>query len=390
MSDGPERGARRRARRIEHPGRRRPRRDHARRHVGPGPARRDRFAARHRSDPQGRPRPARPDREPPPHAGRRPHVRVLQRRPRTVRRVGRGLHQGRPVARRRRHGQALRVQRHRDRADERRRARRRANPARAVPAPVRDRRQGRRRVGRDERVQPTRRRVLRREPSTAHHRAARRMGLRRSRRVRLVRRPSHRAGGQRRPRRRDAGARPGLRFGALRRGGHAARCPRPRSIGWCVGLLELANRVRADERVPGVEESLDDPRRAGADATSGDRRHRPAAQRPGGRRRRHDVAGAAVRRRARSRRSPIVGPNAAIDRCMGGGSASLTPFHRRTLVAAVTDRIGPGTATNAHVVFEPGVRIDRLTPTVGKAQLRQPNDAAGPHRVVRQRHRLGR
>ncbi len=73
----------------------------------------------------------------------------------------------------------------------------------------------------------------------------------------------------------------------------------------------------------------------------------------------------------------IVGPNAAIDRCMGGGSASLTPFHRRTLVAALTDRIGPGTATNAHVVFEPGVRIDRLTPTVGKAQLRQADGEPG-------------
>ena len=35
------------------------------------------------------------------------------------------------------------------------------------------------------------------------------------------------------------------------------------------------------------------------------------------------------------------------DRCMGGGSASLTPFGHRTLLAALTDRIGPGTTTDA-------------------------------------------
>ncbi len=174
--------------------------------------------------------------------------------PRTVRRVGSGLHQGRPVARRRRHGQALRVQRHRDRADERRRARRRANTPRAVPAPVRDRHQGRRRLGRDERVQPGRRRVLRREPSTADHRAARRMGLRRSRRVRLVRGPSHRAGGQCRPRRRDAGAGPGLRFGALRCGGQRRGVRGPdRSAGRRTARARQSGpRRRADPRRRGI------------------------------------------------------------------------------------------------------------------------------------------
>jgi beta-glucosidase len=42
----------------------------------------------------------------------------------------------------------------------------------------------------------------------------------------------------------------------------------------------------------------------------------------------------------------VIGPNASIDRCMGGGSASLTPFGHRTLLSAITDRIGP-TATSA-------------------------------------------
>ena len=73
----------------------------------------------------------------------------------------------------------------------------------------------------------------------------------------------------------------------------------------------------------------------------------------------------------------VIGPNAAIDRCMGGGSASLTPFGHRTLLAAFTDRIGPDSATGATVSYEPGVRIDRLTPVVRKGHLRRPDDEPG-------------
>ena len=73
----------------------------------------------------------------------------------------------------------------------------------------------------------------------------------------------------------------------------------------------------------------------------------------------------------------IVGPNASIDRCMGGGSASLTPFGHRTLLGALTDRVGPGTATDATITYEPGVRIDRLTPVVRKAQLLRPDGEPG-------------
>ncbi|MEM9035916.1 MAG: glycoside hydrolase family 3 C-terminal domain-containing protein [Actinomycetota bacterium] len=60
----------------------------------------------------------------------------------------------------------------------------------------------------------------------------------------------------------------------------------------------------------------------------------------------------------------VIGPNARMDRSMGGGSASLTPLTRRTLLDAVTERLG-----DAEVVFEPGVRIDKLTPLVHSGQL---------------------
>jgi hypothetical protein len=64
---------------------------------------------------------------------------------------------------------------------------------------------------------------------------------------------------------------------------------------------------------------------------------------------------------------------------MGGGSASLVPFGHRTLVDAITDRVGPGTSTDAAVTFEAGVRIDRLTPVALRRQLVQPNGEPGLH-----------
>ena len=75
----------------------------------------------------------------------------------------------------------------------------------------------------------------------------------------------------------------------------------------------------------------------------------------------------------------VIGPNASIDRSMGGGSASLVPFGHRTLLDAITDRIGPGTSTNAAIAFEAGVRIDRLTPLAPRRQLVQPNGEPGLH-----------
>ncbi|TFH20078.1 MAG: beta-glucosidase, partial [Acidimicrobiales bacterium] len=137
-------------------------------------------------------------------------------------------------------------------------------------------------------------------------------------------------------------------------------------------LLLLANRTKADERSADVaEQSIDDPaeraltRRAAIGGTVL-LRNEP-------------VDGAPVLPfDAEAIRSiAIIGPNASIDRCMGGGSASLTPFGHRTLLAALTDRVGPGTATDATITYEPGVRIDRLTPVVRKAQLVRPDGEPG-------------
>ena len=168
--------------------------------------------------PQGRPHPARTDGEHPPHTRRRPHVRVLQRGPRTVRRPRRRVRARRAVEGRRRHGQALRLQRHRDGPHVGRRAGRRPAVPRDLPPAVRAGRQGGRRLGDHERLQPPRRRALRREPPPAHRHPPRRVGLRRLRRVRLVRRAPHDRGGQRRAQPRDARAGAGLRRQARRRG----------------------------------------------------------------------------------------------------------------------------------------------------------------------------
>lgn len=137
-------------------------------------------------------------------------------------------------------------------------------------------------------------------------------------------------------------------------------------------LLRLANRVKASERSADViEESVDDPaeraltRRAAISGTVL-LRNQP-------------VDGVAVLPFDNSAITTIavIGPNADVDRSMGGGSASLTPFGHKTLLSALTARIGPGTPTNAKIRYEPGVRIDRLTPVLRRRQLRQPNGEPG-------------
>jgi beta-glucosidase len=141
-------------------------------------------------------------------------------------------------------------------------------------------------------------------------------------------------------------------------------------------LLVLANRVKADERSPDVaERSIDDPAeraltRRAAVAGTVLLRNEPIDQ--GSR-----TAPVLPIDPSTLRRVAVIGPNADIDRCMGGGSASLTPFRHRTLLAALTDRIGPGTSTDATVTYAPGVRIDRLTPVVRKGQLLSPSGERG-------------
>ncbi len=99
----------------------------------------------------------------------------------------------RAVERRRRHRQALRRQRLRVRADDDQLRGRRTHAARAVPRAVRGGGEGSRRVGRDVGLQPAQRHVLQRARVAADDGAARRVGLRRVRRLRLVRHPQHRA-----------------------------------------------------------------------------------------------------------------------------------------------------------------------------------------------------
>ncbi len=139
-------------------------------------------------------------------------------------------------------------------------------------------------------------------------------------------------------------------------------------------LLVLANRTRADERsADDPEQSVDDPAeraltRRAAIAGTVLLRNDPVA----------DIGSPVLPFDPSTIRSiAVVGPNAAIDRCMGGGSASLTPFGHRTLLTALTERVGPGTTTDAAITFEPGVRIDRLTPVVRKGQLRRPDGEPG-------------
>jgi beta-glucosidase len=139
-------------------------------------------------------------------------------------------------------------------------------------------------------------------------------------------------------------------------------------------LLVLANRVRADERSADADEqSVDDPTeraltRRAAVAGTVLLRNDPPAGRP---------APVLPIDPATIGRVAVIGPNATIDRSMGGGSASLTPFGHRTLLQALTDRIGPGTATGAEITYEEGVRIDRLTPVVRRGQLRTPAGEPG-------------
>ncbi len=138
-------------------------------------------------------------------------------------------------------------------------------------------------------------------------------------------------------------------------------------------LLTVMNRTRADERsCDELEESVDDPteraltRRAAIAGTVLLRNeHVPALSRPV-----LPLDPTALSSVA------VIGPNAIIDRSMGGGSASLTPFGHRTIFTALGDRLGDLTS-DISVSHHTGVRIDRLTPIARSAQLRTPSGEPG-------------
>jgi len=138
-------------------------------------------------------------------------------------------------------------------------------------------------------------------------------------------------------------------------------------------ILVLANRVKADERdANAVEQTVDDPderaltRRAAIGGTVLLRNEPVDA-----------LGGQPVLPFDASTISSVavIGPNATIDRSMGGGSSSLVPLGHRTLLDALTDRLSARADTT--VTFEQGVRIDRLTPIVHAGQLVQPNGDRG-------------
>jgi beta-glucosidase len=69
----------------------------------------------------------------------------------------------------------------------------------------------------------------------------------------------------------------------------------------------------------------------------------------------------------------VIGPNAEQSRIMGGGSSALQPLAHRSILEAITDRLGDGVA----VVHEPGVRTDKRTPLPRGHQLIGPDGEPG-------------
>lgn len=70
-------------------------------------------------------------------------------------------------------------------------------------------------------------------------------------------------------------------------------------------------------------------------------------------------------------RVAVIGPNAAATRIMGGGSSSLESLPAPSILEALQARLPVAP------VYEPGVRIDRLPPPLGAAQLRTPDGRPG-------------
>ena len=183
----------------------------ARCHLGRRPDGGGRSGDRRRGGPEDVPGPARPHRQPPPLAARGPQLRVVLGGPAAGRAARRRLRARSAVRRRGLHGEALRRQRVRARAHGRRQRDRRADAARAPPAPVRAGGAGGRGSRDHDRLQPAQRGALRGQPPPAHLGAARRLGLRGVRAHRLVRLRRHRRRPRGRPRPRDARARARLR-----------------------------------------------------------------------------------------------------------------------------------------------------------------------------------
>ncbi len=135
-------------------------------------------------------------------------------------------------------------------------------------------------------------------------------------------------------------------------------------------VLVAVNRTKADERPAGApEQAVDDPAeraltRRAAIAGTVLLRNEPVAELGG------PVLPVPPERLGTV---AVIGPNAVVDRSMGGGSASLQPHFHRTLLDALTDRLTDASS----IAYEPGVRIDRLTPVVHGSRLVAPDGERG-------------
>ena len=69
----------------------------------------------------------------------------------------------------------------------------------------------------------------------------------------------------------------------------------------------------------------------------------------------------------------VIGPNAAVARIQGGGSAGVTPPYAVSPLQGITDRVGAAT----RVVYEPGVVSARSIPRLEADQLRSPDGGEG-------------
>jgi beta-glucosidase len=129
-----------------------------------------------------------------------------------------------------------------------------------------------------------------------------------------------------------------------------------------IELLALVERTRAAERsVDQAERTIDDPaeralcRRAAAASVVLLRNERNALP----------LEPSTVQRVA------VIGPNAAATKVMGGGSSSLQPISRRSILAALVDAFGSA------VDHRVGARIDKMAPIVADERLRAPDGRPG-------------
>lgn len=163
---------------------------------------------------------------------------------------------------------------------------------------------------------------------------------------------------------------PALQYGPALAAAAAAGEVDPEQIDRLAGeVVDLVNRTNAWERpADAAETGLDDPEERALT-------------------RRAAIAGTVLLRNAPSpadgrpvlplepgalRSVAVIGPNAAIDRSMGGGSASLRPFFERSLLEALRDRL-----PDVDLRYEMGASIDRLTPIVRGRDLQTESGEAG-------------